>query len=682
MRMSKLGVISWGPLVAIASASWSAACGPPRPPVVPVGPTRALADTTYYVSVNDSPDLKKKIDDDCAQKHADDPNAKAGCVQTMAKVSAGEGMRFVKGANSKWMWVNFGTDAAGKELVYHQITFSIVPENNPSKLTVKPEGTDTGSKAAGTLPTDIVFDLPDDFTVLLFDPNGGTKVVYKRKPLDQLKRAPAGGRLAAGRPAPIPAAMPSLHDLPRAPGANLLGHAHLLGGSRLNFFRDVGRQGGLVRARFLFRDVLFANDPASAHEVLVEKARSFEKSPGLRLLLHYLAGRGLFTAEGELWRRQRRLMAPLFAPSAVSHYARQMHEVTLRALARYRDGDAVDLARETTRIAMGVVGRALFDSDTFDGADEIGDVITTGLGWVNDNAGSAALIVHIVALNALDALPARLDAVRGPLRARFEEPFLLKGAHSPGLRAAIARIDHLVQRMIDERRRAPGKGDDLLGRLLSARDAEDASFAGMSDRQLRDEAVTLFVAGHETTATALSWTFYLLAKHPAWRDRVQAEVDALPPGPVSFESAAQLGTTLRVFKEAMRLYPPVDLLARRTLEPVTLGGASAPARTIVFVSPWVVHRHAPTWPDPERFDPDRFLPEAEAARPRSAWLPFGAGPRICIGNHFAMLEGPIVLATLMRAATFEIDASRDIEPEAFATLRPKGGMPAVVRLRN
>jgi cytochrome P450 len=476
--------------------------------------------------------------------------------------------------------------------------------------------------------------------------------------------------------------MRTTHAVPAAPGANLLGHAHRFRHGRLTFLREVGRAGELVRARFLHREVFFANTPALAHEVLVERARAFEKSPGIRLLLHHLGGRGLFTSEGELWRRQRRLMAPLFAPAATARYAAQMYDVARRSAARWRDGERVDLAREATRITMGVVGRALFDSDTFDEADELGAALTTALGWVDRHAASAALVLQLAALDAVEALPARLEAVRRPLRAKFEEPFLLPGSRSPELRGAIARLDRLVQRMIDERRAAPGRADDLLARLLGARDAEDASFAGMSDRQLRDEAVTLFVAGHETTATALAWTFYLLARAPAWRDRVRAEVDALPPGPLSAESVAALDVTPRVFKEAMRLYPPVEVLARRSLEPVALGGVSLPAGAIVFVSPYVVHRHEGAWPAPERFDPDRFLPEAEARRPKGAWLPFGAGPRVCIGNHFAMLEGPLVLATLLRAAEFEIDPDLTIEPETFATLRPKGGVPAVVRLRT
>lgn len=480
--------------------------------------------------------------------------------------------------------------------------------------------------------------------------------------------------------------MSSLLDVPEVPGANRLGHGHLFQKDRLPFLERIGQTADIARIRFLHRSVIFANEPGSAHEVLVEKARSFEKSPGIRLLLHYVGGRGLFTSEGELWRRQRRLMAPLFQPIAIGKYARQMHEVATRVVSELHEGARIDLARETTRIAMGVVGKALFDSDTFSEADELGAALTTALGWVDSNAASGRLFLHITALDLLDRVgphvPPSLRERHSQLRELFEEPFALPRARAASHQAAIARLDRKVQAMIDERRRAPGQRDDLLARLLTARDTEDASFVGMTDKQVRDEAVTLFIAGHETTATSLAWSFYLLARHPEWRARVQAEVDALPPGPIEFAQAAKLDVTLRVFKEAMRLYPPVEVLARRSLEPVRIGGVDLPERSIVFVSPWIVHRHAPTWPEPERFDPDRFLPENEAKRPRSAWLPFGAGPRVCIGNHFAMLEGPIVMATLMRAARFEIDENRVIQPETFATLRPKGGVPAVVRLRQ
>lgn len=473
--------------------------------------------------------------------------------------------------------------------------------------------------------------------------------------------------------------MRTIEDVPLVAGATALGHGKLFRDNRLAFLRSIGETAPLARVKMLNRSVFFPNTPELAHEVLVEKARSFEKSPGIRLLLHYIAGRGLFTSEGELWRRQRRLMAPLFQPSAIGRYAGEMHDVATRVVSSFADGQQIDLARETTRVAMGVVGRALFNANTFDDSDEIGAALTTALGWANHNAASGKIVAHIILLDALADL-----APRVPGRARrfverlyeaAEEPFMLDQARARYHQDAIARLDRKVQQMIEERRRSPG-GDDLLARLLTARDAEDASFTGMSDRQVRDEALTLFIAGHETTATSLAWTFYLLARHPEWRARVQAEVDALPPGPIDFARAAKLDVTLRCFKEAMRLYPPVEVLARRTLEPVTIGDVELPARSIFFCSPWIVHRDAATFPEPERFDPDRFLKPL----PRSAWLPFGAGPRVCIGNHFAMLEGPIVLATMMRAARFEIDPTRTIEPETFATLRPKGGVPALVKL--
>jgi cytochrome P450 len=256
---------------------------------------------------------------------------------------------------------------------------------------------------------------------------------------------------------------------------------------------------------------------------------------------------------------------------------------------------------------------------------------------------------------------------------------LLPGRDDAELTGAIRKLDALIASMIDDRRARPQERADLLTRLLLARDTEGGRSEGMSDRQLRDEANTLFVAGHETTANALAWAFYLLARNPQTRARVQAEADAFgPEGPTAF-APEKLAYTTRAFKEALRLYPPLVLLGRRSLEPFRLDGRRYPERTLVFVNTYGIHTSKAVWTDPDRFDPDRFLPEREAGRHKSAWMPFGVGPRVCIGNHFALMEGPIVLATLMRNARFEIDAAREIEADAFATLRPKGGVPAVVR---
>ena len=476
-------------------------------------------------------------------------------------------------------------------------------------------------------------------------------------------------------------------SIPLAPGATFFGHVHRLKNDRLNFLRELGQVGPLARTRFFNRAVLFACSPEVTHELLVEKAASFEKSPGIRLLLRDLAGEGLFTSEGDLWKRQRRLMSPLFHPSQLATYTGTMNTETRRALVRFADGSNVDLLREATRITMSVVGATLFGADTFNEAEEIGEALTTLLAWVDAQSASPMMTLQIVVIEAVEQLRARTSGRLAELFAaaerRLREPFMLLGRHAPERQRALRILDDRIHTMIRERREHVTTGKDLLTRLLLARDAEGGGSAqGMTDKQLRDEVNTLFVAGHETTATALAWCFYLLARNPEARARVQAEADAFgPEGPAQPEPQ-RLEYTTRVFKEALRLYPPVIILARRALEPVRLGGFDLPEHSLVMVSPYTLHFLPTVWPEPDRFDPDRFLPAQEAARPKSAWLPFGQGPRVCIGNHFALLEGPIVLATLLRRARFDLDASRRIEPDLFATLRPKGGVPAVVHLRD
>lgn len=475
-----------------------------------------------------------------------------------------------------------------------------------------------------------------------------------------------------------------IDELPVVPGGNVLGHVHLFQDDRLRFLRTVGETAPLARLRFLHRWVAMASSPETAHEVLVERAKSFEKSPGIRVLLRELAGDGLFTSEGELWKRQRRLMSPLFHAQPLSGYAPTMAEVARRALAEVGEGDTIDLSRLTTRIAMGVVAATLFGAESATDADDLGHALTVALKWVDDQMASTYLTLQITLIELMEklhpAVPAPLAGVQARLEEALRDPILLPGRRDPELVAAVQRLDTYVQALIDDRRASPQARVDLLTKLLLVRDLEGGRTEGMSDKQVRDEANTLFVAGHETTANALAWSFSLLGRHPEARARAQAEADAFgPEGPTSYEPE-RLAFTTRVFREALRLYPPVVLLPRRSLEPVTIAGVTLPERTIVFVNPYGLHMNAAVWPEPERFDPDRFLPEREATRHKSAWLPFGVGPRVCIGNHFAMMEGPLVLATLLRRARFELP-SHPIEADAFATLRPKGGVPARVHHR-
>jgi cytochrome P450 len=477
--------------------------------------------------------------------------------------------------------------------------------------------------------------------------------------------------------------MGSVDELPRIPNASWLGSFGKTTKERLDMQRSIAAATTpLVRGRILHMPLVLPATPDACHEVLVTKAKSFEKSPGLRVLLHDLGGDGLFSSEGDLWRRQRKLMAPIFTPLALAQFAAAMRRTAERAADGMHDGQHLDLAHETTRIAMTVVGGALFGIDTFDEADALGEALTTALKWVNGALASPGLAPHIMVLDTTQRLAAktsgRLRGMFEKIHEAFEAPVLVPGSRSPSLREAVAVMEHRIQEMIDERRRDPVGRSDLLSRLLAARDADDG--VTMTDKQVRDEVITLFVAGHETTATSLAWAMYLLSRHPDVLAKVVAEADAWgATSPDRFEPE-RLDLTTRVFREALRLYPPLMMFPRRTLEEVEIAGTVIPPRTIVFVSAYAVHRRADVWPDPDRFDPDRFLPEEEAKRPKGAYLPFSAGPRFCIGMHFAMMEGPIVLATLLRRHRFEIDPTPIVEDD-FATLRPKGGVPAIVRSR-
>jgi cytochrome P450 len=471
-----------------------------------------------------------------------------------------------------------------------------------------------------------------------------------------------------------------LEAIPLVPSDSAFGHIRRFRDDRLGLLRDVGHLGPMARVKFLHRQVVFLNAPDVVHEAFVEKAKSFEKSPGLRLILRELAGEGLFTSEGDLWKRQRKLMSPLFHPAQLTHYALSMNEETHRVLDRWKDGERIDLAHEMMRITMGVVGRTLFGSGVFDEQD-LGEALTVALAWADKRSASQGIVAQMTLIEACEAVaeraPAPLADLARRLRAVLEEPHLAPGYRDPALARAIQRVDVSMQRLIDERR-ASGEHEraDLLSRLLAARDEDGAS---MDDRQVRDEATTLFVAGHETTATALAWAFYLLSKNPEALSRAQAEADTFgPEGPTSYDPE-RLAYSTKVFKEALRLYPPVLVLARRSREAVTIGGEDIPIRTLVFASPYSVHMREDLWPDAERFDPERFSKQAEAARPKAAYLPFGIGPRVCIGNHFALMEGPIVLATILRNVKVEVDAPHEIVPDLVATLRPKGGVPAFVR---
>lgn len=453
-----------------------------------------------------------------------------------------------------------------------------------------------------------------------------------------------------------------------------------LGGLRR--FND--HPGDIGRFAFLFGDIVLVNTPELVHEVLVAKAKAFEKSPVLRGALHPLVGQGLFTSEGDLWKRQRKLMAPMFQQGAIRHFAEDMTACAERAATSWREGEVVDMARETTRITMAVAGRTLFSEDLYSDADELGEALTTALDWVGEQSSAVTLIAQARVSIGLELLADRLpgEALRGAVRSLADRaivPILWPGERTRKLKAALDLLERRIHQMIAERRGAASPPRDLLTLLLEARDEDDGGV--MTDRQVRDELLTLFVAGHETTATALAWALMLLAQHPQVYARLRAEVDALGRIPTA-DDLPRLPLALRVFKESLRLYPPVYLFGRVSVADVELGSHRIPKGTVVLVAPFALHRKPGVWTDPEQFDPDRFLPEREAARHKTAFLPFSAGPRTCIGNTFALVEGPLVLATLLHHADVELVDPRGAEPEASATLRARGGIPMRVTRRR
>ncbi len=444
-------------------------------------------------------------------------------------------------------------------------------------------------------------------------------------------------------------AQPQLATIPTIPGSRFLGNLSDIRADRLGFFLRLSRECGPI-ARFQIgkRTVVVLSAAEYAHAVLVEQAANFEKTIMVRANLGALIGNGLVTSENEFHRRQRKLVAPAFQHRRIAAYGEIMARYTEEQIASWRDGSMIDLAHEMMRLTLRIVGKTLFDADVLHEADELGEALTTALKWTNERFAT------------LVRTPASWPT-RGNRR----------------FRAAQARLDATVYRMIEERRRSGEDRGDLLSMLLAARDEDDGSF--MTDQQVRDEAMTLFLAGHETTANALAWTLYSLSAEPTVVARLQAEGAGVLAGQTpTFEHLARLPYALQVFKEGLRLYPPAPMISRQAQAPFTLGTYHLPAGTVVVISPYVLHREPAYFPDPERFDPERWTAANEARLPRQAYMPFGGGPRICIGNQFAMMEGQLILATLMQRLNLQLVPGQTIVPEAIITLRPRGAIRMVV----
>jgi cytochrome P450 len=407
--------------------------------------------------------------------------------------------------------------------------------------------------------------------------------------------------------------------------------------------RVARRHGDVAHFRFGRRRLYLLSHPDHVRDVLVARHRNFIKSYALQRS-RVLLGEGLLTSEGEFHLRQRRLSQPAFHRDRIDGYGRVMAEAAARTGERWRDGATIDMAADMARLTLAIVGRTLFDADVEDEADELGRALTDAMILFDR--------LTIPFTEWLDRLP--LPSNRRFFRARD-------------------RLDATIYRMIEEHRRGDDRGD-LLSMLLQARD-EEGDGGRMTDQQLRDEALTLFLAGHETTANALTWTWYLLSQHPHAEERLHAELDAVLGGRAPQpEDLPRLAYARGVLAESMRLFPPAWVIGRQPREDFEIGGYRIPAGTIVMMSPWVIQRDPRFWPEPLRFDPGRWTPEAEAARHRFAYFPFGAGPRKCIGEGFAWMEGTLVLAALAQRWRARLVPGHPVERQPLITLRPRHGM--------
>ncbi|GAC1474439.1 MAG: cytochrome P450 [Ktedonobacteraceae bacterium] len=410
--------------------------------------------------------------------------------------------------------------------------------------------------------------------------------------------------------------------------------------------------GDVVHLKIRKQNIFLLSHPDDIRDVLVAHHQQMHKPK--RQVQEPLAGNGLLRSEDDFYRRQRRLMQPAFHRQRVAAYAQTMIEYTQRTSARWQDGLQVDMAREMMGLTLSIIGQTMFGADVEKDAQEVGEALTT---WMQ--------LTSVSRISPLDAL---LDHLPLPRNKRRGE--------------ARTQLDTIISRIIEERISANEDRGDLLSMLLLARDEEEDG-RGMTAKQLRDEVMTLFIAGHETTANMLVWTWYLLSQHPEVKQKLQRELEVVLNGRAPTPTdLPHLTYVEMVLSEAMRLYPPAWTIARQTLKNYTLREYLIPADSLLVMSQYVVH-HDPRWyPEPLRFDPERWTAAERAKRPKYAYFPFGGGPRLCIGEPFAWMEGELVLATLAQQWHMQLVPGHHVDLEPLITLRPEGGMPMILRRRS
>jgi cytochrome P450 len=415
----------------------------------------------------------------------------------------------------------------------------------------------------------------------------------------------------------------------------------------------------IIVYRLGFKPMIMANHPDLIRHVMLDNAANYERDPVGKRLLEPGLGKGLLTSEGAEWKRQRRMMAPIFQPRRLAGFAAIMTDCSAKLadrLAQLPPGRPVDMAEQMMLLTLDIIARTMFGSD--DGTD------VSAVGAAMDRY-QASVRPNIPDLLGLPRWVPRPDAREG--------------------QRAVSEMDTIINDLIRRRRDGAAHnggtlGSDLLGLLLAARD--DESGAVLDDREVRDQMATFFLAGHETTATALAWTWYLLSHAPDVEAKLHAEIDAVLGGrAAAYGDYDRLVYTRMVIEEALRLYPPAHTTARQAIADDRFGDIAIPSGTMVIVSPWIMQRHRMYWQNPDSFDPENFAPGKAAQRRRYTYLPFGAGPRICIGQGFAMIEAVLILATLAQKLRARLLPGAKVVPVAKITLRPSPGLPMTMTPR-
>jgi cytochrome P450 len=405
----------------------------------------------------------------------------------------------------------------------------------------------------------------------------------------------------------------------------------------------------------IFQRAWMVSDPAGIKQVLIDKVANYPKTDTENRLFRAAFGDGLLSRGGEAWRAHRRIMAPSFDPRSVAGYSAAMADASADfadGWAKLEDGAELDVSAEMTRLTLEIICRTAFSGD----AAEMVEVTGSSL----HESGEA------FTFNLLDVVPI-ISGIRMKQREKlFAQLF--------------EALDGALHRLIEQRRANPGKLD-LLGRLVAALDEETG--AGLGAEEVRNEVLTIFVAGHETTAAAMTFVWYALSQQPEWEEKLHAELGRVLGGRAPTDAdLPNLKLTRRIVEETMRLYPPAPgLSARVAVEADEVAGTRIPAGGMVLISAWILHRHRSLWEDPNRFDPDRFLAERSVGRPRLAYLPFGGGPRVCIGQMLAMNEATLLLATLAQRYRLRTVPGHQVAIQHRITIRPRGGLPMLISRR-